>query len=203
MKKITLILLIFLLILPVTLAADINGYIYDINLNLAKDTILKINTIPEQTYVSKDGSYTFTINPGNYIITAEYKEHTIKKEIQIIEEGSYVLDIILSDIPVVEPVEPKEGISYWWYISILLIVIILFYSFYKPKPKKKQIQEDELPKKIIKFIKEQGGRTTQKDIRKEFQSLSEAKVSLAVTELEHRKQIQKIKKGRGNIIVSN
>jgi uncharacterized membrane protein len=53
-------------------------------------------------------------------------------------------------------------------------------------------------KRVI--IKEEGGRTTQKDIRKKI-PLSEAKVSLMISELEAKGKIQKIKKGRGNIIV--
>jgi uncharacterized membrane protein len=53
---------------------------------------------------------------------------------------------------------------------------------------------------ILAFIKEQGGRTTQKDIRRKF-PLSEAKVSLVIAELEHKGRVEKIKKGRGNIII--
>jgi uncharacterized membrane protein len=43
-------------------------------------------------------------------------------------------------------------------------------------------------------------RITQKEIRKEV-PLSEAKISLIISEMEHRGIIEKIKKGRGNIIV--
>jgi uncharacterized membrane protein len=55
-------------------------------------------------------------------------------------------------------------------------------------------------KKVLDFIKQEGGRTTQKDIRMKFPS-SEAKISLIISELEHKGIIKKIKKGRGNIIV--
>ena len=41
---------------------------------------------------------------------------------------------------------------------------------------------------------------TQKDLRKHF-AMSEAKISLMITELESLKKIKKIKKGRGNIII--
>lgn len=60
--------------------------------------------------------------------------------------------------------------------------------------------DDEYGRKIIDFIKSNEGRVTQKDIRKQL-PLSEAKVSLVITELEHLGKIKKIKKGRGNIIV--
>lgn len=60
--------------------------------------------------------------------------------------------------------------------------------------------EKDDAKEIVDFIKKEGGRTTQKDIRK-VSSLSEAKISLIITELEHKGVIEKIKKGRGNVIV--
>ena len=53
---------------------------------------------------------------------------------------------------------------------------------------------------LIKIIKREGGRTTQKYIRKQI-PLSEAKISLMIAELEHKGIIEKIKKGRGNIII--
>ncbi|MBS3149146.1 hypothetical protein J4455_00425 [Candidatus Woesearchaeota archaeon] len=43
---------------------------------------------------------------------------------------------------------------------------------------------------------------TQKDIRKELK-ISEAKVSLILTQLESEGRIKKIKKGRGNIVILN
>ena len=73
----------------------------------------------------------------------------------------------------------------------------------KPKPKKiqkKVIVLDPELKKIIDVLKEHGGRATQKDIRKKYPSLSEAKISLMITELQHKDIVQKVKKGRGNII---
>jgi uncharacterized membrane protein len=65
---------------------------------------------------------------------------------------------------------------------------------------KPQYEESYDPEKVLAIIKEEGGRTTQKDIRKKI-PLSEAKVSLMISELEAKGKIQKIKKGRGNIIV--
>ena len=53
---------------------------------------------------------------------------------------------------------------------------------------------------ILKILIQEGGRTTQKGIRKQIQ-LSEAKISLMIAELEHKGIIEKIKKGRGNIII--
>lgn len=74
----------------------------------------------------------------------------------------------------------------------------------EPDKKKEQPQEvtyhDKLVSQVLKVLKENGGSLTQKDIRKNFTS-SEAKISLVLAELEHKGQIEKIKKGRGNIIV--
>ena len=63
-------------------------------------------------------------------------------------------------------------------------------------------QEDADSKMVLDFIRSQEGRTTQKDIRKNFPS-SEAKISLILTDLEAQGKIRKIKKGRGNVVVMN
>ncbi len=55
--------------------------------------------------------------------------------------------------------------------------------------------------KALSIIHKHGGRITQKELRKEMIYLSEAKVSLIVTELEHRAEVEKIKKGRGNVLI--
>lgn len=52
---------------------------------------------------------------------------------------------------------------------------------------------------ILDILVSQGGRMTQKDMRKRLK-YSEGKVSLMLLDLEKRGRIQKIKKGRGNII---
>ena len=62
-----------------------------------------------------------------------------------------------------------------------------------------KIEENELDR-IVEIIKKEGGRATQKEIRKQI-PLSEAKISLMIAELEHKGVIEKIKKGRGNIII--
>ena len=46
-------------------------------------------------------------------------------------------------------------------------------------------------------------RASQKDLRKALNHWSEAKVSMELTELEEMGAIQKLKKGRGNIIRRN
>ena len=53
---------------------------------------------------------------------------------------------------------------------------------------------------LVAIVKKLGGRTTQKELRKEV-PYSEAKVSLMLTELEHKGVVEKIKRGRANIII--
>ncbi len=53
---------------------------------------------------------------------------------------------------------------------------------------------------VLAFVMSEDGQTTQKEIRKRF-PLSEAKISLMISELEAEGHIEKIKKGRGNIIL--
>lgn len=71
------------------------------------------------------------------------------------------------------------------------------------KPAKVEEREytgDDSLQKIIAFMKNQEGRTTQKELRKLF-PFSEAKMSLLIADLEQQKKIKKIKKGRGNILI--
>jgi len=59
--------------------------------------------------------------------------------------------------------------------------------------------EDRYGKNILDIIKKQE-RITQKDLRKSI-PLSEGKISLIISDLEHNGKIRKIKKGRGNILI--
>jgi uncharacterized membrane protein len=66
-------------------------------------------------------------------------------------------------------------------------------------------KKEKLPgdlREIVRIMKRNEGRMTQKDLRKEI-PLSEAKVSLMITDLESRGVIRRIKQGRGNILVLN
>ena len=55
-------------------------------------------------------------------------------------------------------------------------------------------------REIITILEGAGGRITQMDLRKKLKC-SESKVSLMITDLEARGLVQKIKKGRGNILI--
>ena len=82
-------------------------------------------------------------------------------------------------------------------IALVIVFLGIIISIIPHYSKLMNTEEDH---EILRFIKEKGGRVTQKDIRKRFPS-SEAKISLLISELEHKGKLEKIKKGRGNIII--
>ncbi len=117
----------------------------------------------------------------------------------------------------------ETNYSLWPYFAAALlfaagIVRIIYYrkkygsvSFFRKKIKQeseKSIEQaraelDSEPAyfdQALTIIRKNDGRITQKELRSEMNYLSEAKVSLIVAELEHRGKIEKIKKGRGNLI---
>lgn len=74
----------------------------------------------------------------------------------------------------------------------------------KSREEEKEESEENKPaylKEALELIKKHDGRIHQKELRKEMLYLSEAKVSLLLTELEHQGKIERIKKGRGKVII--
>ncbi len=227
MRKLILVIII-LLTINTAYAATIHGTIYDLSLNKVNDVIVKINTVPEQTFVSKDVAYSFIVQTGDYIVTARYSNSYIynaKEVITIKDDGDYVIDLFLfpsfeeeeeliEDINFnIEDLEKKSFGPQVIGIIFILIIIIFIIILYKRKIKikKSQIKEIKIEEKreeiksedyysrVYEIIKKEK-RTTQKDIRKQI-PLSEAKISLIITQLEHEGKIKKIKKGRGNIVI--
>lgn len=98
--------------------ATIHGatYAWD-TLEPLNDTVININSNPPQSIVAKNGTYSFELGSGDYIITARYyrngtviysKQATLKIE----DEGNYVFDLLLypvSENPVTGTVEDKSG----------------------------------------------------------------------------------------------
>jgi len=213
-------------------AATLSGSIYDLALQKESDAIVEIDTVPKQLLVSKEGDYSFNIKPGNYTLHAYTSISQATEQISVLDDGEYILDIILEDIPLEfpdttlndkdiqvstsNPFDEQTKSNTWLIIGgILLILISGLYILYTSIrssaghkiPRHKETvslasepeQVDEYEHKILSIIKKEK-RTTQKDIRKEI-PLSEAKISLILTDLEHKGKVRKIKKGRGNILI--
>ena len=123
-----------------------------------------------------------------------------------------------------QPLFDEEQSFPWQYVVAGLIIVLLLYRFWTLRKKygslrmfRKRIKaesaktieqhKEELAKepgyveKAVEIIRQHDGRISQKELRKEMLYLSEAKVSLIITELEHKGKIEKIKKGRGNVII--
>ena len=150
----------------------------------------------------------------NYVVSYTNENVTVR------QDGNYVLDLVL--FPEIEtggedsyPIEVNESIldspsnNYpilWIALAFAVLAAFKYYmkkwfnKKYNLEKKNSEFSEDSGLEDIVKIIKNEGGRATQKDIRKKI-PLSEAKISLMIAELEHKGVVEKIKKGRGNIII--
>lgn len=107
----TVVLLALVVFVPITsglpfitdnnITATIHGATYaGDTLEPLTDTVIDINSNPPQSIVAKNGTYSFELAPGNYIITARsYRNSTLtySKEttLKIEDNGIYVLDLLL------------------------------------------------------------------------------------------------------------
>ncbi|MEM4156105.1 MAG: MarR family transcriptional regulator, partial [Archaeoglobaceae archaeon] len=91
--------------------------------------------------------------------------------------------------------------------SLLVIIlsltgILIIYTLKRRFGVEKREEIELLPedlRKVLEVIKTEGGRITQKELRRKL-GYSEAKISLIIADLERRGLVEKVKKGRGNII---
>lgn len=170
-------------------------------------------TTEERVVVKEDGSYVFDL----------FLLPSFEAEDEILAETSLDVDDVL--------IEEKRVVRYGIFAVSGIIVLIAIYLFYQfmtnPERRKKKAPapesgqrekerekekeeekegddrvEDKVAETILALLKKNDGRATQKELRKHL-PLSEAKISLVLTELESAGKIRKIKKGRGNIIILN
>lgn len=217
-KLLTLLLLTALL--PTASGIIIHGEIYDAYLDPLEDVTITVNTTPKQIIVSKDGTYELELPKGTYLITAAYSDarEQMKVEETVVSEddASYMLDLILfpdlsDDQQLAEDIAiegPYEESSFPYVLAAVMVVAILVFMgimlFMRKSIRGAQrvpddIEDQEL-RQVISVIREMGRRCTQKDLRKQI-PLSEAKISLLVSELVAKGKVEKIKRGRGNILV--
>lgn len=206
-------------------ASIIHGTVYDLSLREMTNVQVAINSSPKQLMVAKNGTYSFEVPNGFYSIMAKQfqKNSTISfvdENITVNREGNYIIDLVLfpeidSALDEPEPIDINENFletnnskshsSIYITLGIIIIVLAAYYCIKKYiKTRKEKIfnegNEDDELEKLIGLIRQEGNRTTQKEIRKQI-PFSEAKISLMIAELEHKGIIDKIKKGRGNIII--
>ncbi|TFH04049.1 MAG: winged helix-turn-helix transcriptional regulator [Methanosarcina sp.] len=83
------------------LAATIHGTVYEwYSFKPLENSVVEINSTPEQYFVATDAEYSFNLTPGNYLITANYFEedtivYTTEEEVIVSDEGEYVHDLLL------------------------------------------------------------------------------------------------------------
>lgn len=209
-----LILATFVLATPV-LSATLHGTIYTSDLSVAKDVVVTINTQPLQRLLSRDGQYSFDVPPGNYTLTVHYvlegENETVHEEVVVAQEGNFSYDLFLfpsledttgelenlsSDLALLEPEKQRFPWQSLLLGAALLAGILVIANLLSARTP----QSDDLTLRILSVIKRAGGRITQKELRKQV-PYSEAKVSLVLAELAAKGLVEKIKRGRGNIIL--
>ena len=143
-------------------AAEVHGVIYtwsDFENPLA-NAIIEINSIPVQSKVATNGTYSFdNLQPGNYTIKAKsYRnnilEYSAEQEVQIVDrEGNFNIDILLfpptdsdieylGDMNLTADIDLKNGESLDTYLLVAAILIILCSALFFLWMKKKKITSD-------------------------------------------------------------
>ena len=231
-KAIIALTLTIILLANISLAATLEGTIYDSNLEITGDVLVQINS--DQKYLSKDVSFTFELEPGTYTIKATKALTSTSEQVTINSNQKVIFDIfLLGDFQDEDEIwqDANENLitveedTFNWklYVAIALFIFLFVrlikarkrygpLKIFRNKQKEEQKKsinehkqdlekEPQLTQKAIDIIKKHHGRINQKQLRKEMNYLSEAKVSLIVTQLEHEQKLEKIKKGRGNVLI--
>jgi uncharacterized membrane protein len=216
MKKIFLFFMLLFMFISYANAATIHGNIYDLTLTKVSNVIVEIDTTPNQRFVAINGSYSFDVPIGSYKIKTDYQEKNLRmsasENITIIDNGKFIIDLFLYpnfsdedtlydefDLEFEELYDTESKFNFFIIALLVFALIIGVVLFVKSKEKVIPKNQSDI-EKLLNILKSNNGRMTQKDLRKHF-AMSEAKISLMITELESLKKIKKIKKGRGNIII--
>ncbi len=141
----TLILLLISFLIGSGQAAAVHGVIYswsDFEKPL-KNAIVEINSIPVQSKVATDGTYSFEdLQPGNYTMRAKYYrnnilEYSAEEVVQIVDiEGNFNIDILLfpptdseieylGDMNLTGDIDIKNDVpsnTYLWVAGIMIIL---------------------------------------------------------------------------------
>ncbi len=182
---------------------------------LAKDGNYQFDLLP--------GTYTLTATKDSTTITEEVtitKDGTFLYDLFLLPD--FTDDAETDEDLLEEPTTSQNQTWRYWVAGIIILLLLWrflnmrrkfgplrkFRQHHKEEQKKTIEQHKEdinnepgYVEKTIDIIKKHDGRISQKALRKELLHLSEAKVSLILTELEHKGKIEKVKKGRGNVIL--
>ncbi len=231
MKKAIFFSLVILLLLSSGAATTLTGTIYNQDLEPARDVLLEVDSqrllSADGTYSLElpPGTYPITIQKDNLVVVeeVEVKGAELIYDLFLIP-GFEDEDDLWQDTEEELFEDGGESFFRWQYLVAALIVIVLLWRFWKARRRfgplgkfRKKVKEEagktaeqhraELAAepgyldKTIKTIKEHDGRLTQKELRREMLYLSEAKISLILTELEHKGMIERVKKGRGKVVI--
>ncbi len=207
------VLVILLLLTIPAQGAEIYGKIYRWDtLDIVKGAVVEIEDGITQRMVSENGSYSFTVPPGEYTIKAVYGEFATVENVTVKNTTRFDLilfpnlNIVESEVPEFPEVPGEEPPYYLAVAGVAGAVVLLLYLL---KRREREIveaslasQQEDLPDdliEVLEILQKAGGRMTQKELRKKL-GYSEAKMSLIIADLERRGFVEKIKKGRGNII---
>lgn len=199
-KKFSVILLSLLILISITQiakAAIIYGNIYDLSLNKVDNVIVTINTEPIQQIVAENGTYSFNVTEGTYILKAQqiYYGDAIaeaEEEVKVNEEGLFRLDIILfpyteeellNETDIIESSLKDEEQSFNYllllYASIPLIAIIIIILF-RLKKVKDAVNVDR--EKIKEEIKNDVKKEIKQEVKEETKVEIEEKVKEEIKE---------------------
>jgi uncharacterized membrane protein len=136
------------------LAATIHGTVYEWNsFKPLNNTVIDVNSTPEQYFVATDANYSFNLTSGTYLITANYFEgetlvYTAKETVVISGEGEYVHDLLLfppydeellsqngSNVPdpnfdAAKPVSPSNPKNFYLVAAFLAFVVVTLLGVY-------------------------------------------------------------------------
>lgn len=206
-------LLIAMILLPAVHAATIAGTIYDLSLNAA-EAVVEIDTTPAQRVVARDGAYRFEVPPGQYTLSAVAAagEGSAEENVTVVGEGWYTIDLFLypdlsegefdTDTAELEAIIADDGQSAIWGIVVVLILLAaaLLVRWKRDMPEAASTAQKSDLGEVLAILSAHDGRMTQKELRGKLPH-SEAKVSLMLAELEAKGKIEKIKRGRANVLL--
>lgn len=169
------------------------------------DYIITVSYFDGENYQKVTENVSVDVDDSNQVLDLflffdlSEEENIVDDEVDLINDSQNVTSVIESD-------DSFVGFKLIFRLMILFVLIPLISFFIVMYLKKKETKKDIISNKndglrnqIVVLLKKNQGRMTQKEIRKEM-PYSEAKISLVITELESEGFLERIKKGRSNIV---